>query len=381
MKPKLQLAFALAGTLPHLVDASAALPLSIQWMPPGRRNIIVRGKDGEPKEIEVNVDAAAAQRVQAMFVEMTKASTRGDGDLPYFDFNHDDEEASAHPTDFFWAGDDPATGGIHARLTWTDAGEAAIRGRRYRRFSPSFYRNEETGDIMGAPTNMGGLVNRAAFTTIQALWAKEVQNQPGGLPGKTETTNTNMKGLLVFLAKLGYVTAAEVDEATAMAQVQAKHNEISLKLTELETVKTKNGELQTQLTASNTKYDTLLATQAESAVTAAVTAGKIPAQNTELKAKWVENYKRDPQGTQSILDSLQASGALETVIQPGAGGGAVTTVAKGAEPEYLTKAKAWAKGAGFTGNQHDTVMAFFDANPAEYDKYRASNGLGKPQQS
>lgn len=92
----------------------------------------------------------------------------GEGDHPYFDFNHDDKEASAHPKAVRWAGDDPRQGGIRAQVDWTGAGKRAVLGRDFRRFSPSFYVDEK-GEITGIPVNAGGLVNRAAFRRISPV--------------------------------------------------------------------------------------------------------------------------------------------------------------------------------------------------------------------
>jgi hypothetical protein len=67
------------------------------------------------------------------------AAAEGREDRPFFDFNHEDREASAWPTEFYWAGDDPQTGGVRARLEWSDAGKRAVEGRTFRRFSPTFH--------------------------------------------------------------------------------------------------------------------------------------------------------------------------------------------------------------------------------------------------
>ena len=52
----------------------------------------------------------------------------------YFDFNHDEEEASAWPTSFRWV----ESKGIFADVEWSDQGKAAVTGKAYRYFSPAF---------------------------------------------------------------------------------------------------------------------------------------------------------------------------------------------------------------------------------------------------
>jgi hypothetical protein len=158
--------------LPGRVEPDQA-PDEIMFMPPGEHTITA-SRGGQPVTITVNVDEVAAQAVAAAHARYMEAVTRNEEDLPYTDFNHDDQEASGHPTAFRWAGSDPQFGGIRARMQWTSKGREAIIGRSYRRFSPSFY-VDAGGKISGAPVNFGGLVNRAAFTRIAPIIAKPVE--------------------------------------------------------------------------------------------------------------------------------------------------------------------------------------------------------------
>ena len=153
-----------------------SLPESIQWMPPGR-HAITAVKDGEPFEMEIEVNEALAHRVAAMLQQYRDKAARAEGDLPYFDFNHNDAEASAHPLQMYWAGDDPRHGGIRARLQWTGAGADAIQRRTFRRFSPEFLTDDDK-NVIGVGINMGGLVNRAAFRKIQPIWSRDAASGP-----------------------------------------------------------------------------------------------------------------------------------------------------------------------------------------------------------
>ncbi|MBA3960845.1 MAG: hypothetical protein H0X40_02955 [Chthoniobacterales bacterium] len=159
----------IALDLPGMADAGA-MPNDIQWAPPGSHSIHA-SRGGKPVELDVNVTPAGAQRVAEMHARYTAAADSGEGDRAYFDFNHDDKEASAHPKGFFWGGDDPQKGGIRANLDWTGAGKRAVLGRDFRRFSPSFYVDGK-GEIRGMPVNCGGLVNRAAFQRIAPIMSK-----------------------------------------------------------------------------------------------------------------------------------------------------------------------------------------------------------------
>ncbi len=132
------------------------LPADIQYMPPGRHTINAT-RNKQPVTVDITADENAATRLNAWLQ-----------DRPFFDFNHEDREAAAWPTEFYWAGDDPINGGIRAKVEWSGAGEDAIRKRTFRRFSPTFIPDSD-GRVIGSETNMGGLVNRAAFKTIQPL--------------------------------------------------------------------------------------------------------------------------------------------------------------------------------------------------------------------
>lgn len=152
-------------------SSGASLPADIMWMPAGRQEITATSPDGEPMKLSLEVTPQLAAVVARAFNQMKEEATAGRGPLPYFDLNHEDREASGHPTEFFWAGSDPKTGGIRARVMWTEAGAAAIRGRTFRAFSPSFH-VDDAGNFVGVSPNLGGMVNRPAFKSIQPIWAK-----------------------------------------------------------------------------------------------------------------------------------------------------------------------------------------------------------------
>lgn len=141
------------------------------YMPAGTHSI-TPSQNGRAVRVEVFVDASAAAALESQ-----RASLAAKGKKPYFDFNHEDREASFWPVQFFWK-DSPAPG-VYARGEWTDLGETGIKGKRWRQFSPVFHVDSVTATpsrIVShdyAKPNMGGLVNNAAFTDISPLWGKE----------------------------------------------------------------------------------------------------------------------------------------------------------------------------------------------------------------
>jgi phage I-like protein len=231
-----------------------------------------RADGKEPTEIELTIDEQTAADLEALRAELQAKADAGEGDAPYFDFNHSDGEASAWPKRIFWAGDDPMLGGVRAEVEWTAAGEAAVQGKTFRRFSPAFYAGN--GRITGAPTNMGGLVNRAAFTRIQPLFAKEPDPQPTPQP-ETNTMNE--------------------EEIAALQQENA-------------TLKSALEELQAKLGEMNKK-------EAEATVAMAAKEGRIGT-DPALQAKWVESILKDPSAKDLLLAMAPHAALTEKVIDP-----------------------------------------------------------------
>jgi len=320
------------------ISATDVLPNDIQWMPPGEHEG-VGSRGGKPHKFKFKIDSTQAARVQRDFLAIKAKADAGQEDRPYFDLNHDDREASAHPTEYFWGGDNPASGGIRAKVKWSGAGENAIKGKTYRRFSPTFFLNaggevsliHPSGDMA---VNQGGLVNRAAFKRIAPIWSKsaDADQDPAAQPTKTKTEDETMKSLLSVLAAQGLLKSADVDEGTAVTQVTAALTEraqaVSAKESELTTLKAKAADVEK-------KYNDLVDAHATSVVDAAITAGRLPGQNAELKAKWVGLIKADPTNASLLPDP---NPALATVIAKGKGAGdAANAAAKDGVHPFMAK--------------------------------------------
>lgn len=345
---KAQLAVSLPAT-----GGDGAAPTDIQWMPPGTHQItaLVNGKPGTRT---VGVTAKTAERAQAALAANLAAVEAGEEDRFYFDLNHADAEASAHPTQFYWAGDDPKTGGVRAKLEWTAAGKAAVEGKNYRRFSPSFYLEPNGTEVTGVPVNAGGLVNRAAFKKIQAVRAKADNTNP--------TENHTMNKLLLILASLGIIKKHDVDEDTAVSQVQAFAADNQTRLDE--GVKAK-----ADLTTLKTSHDSLVKAHATSVVEQAIAEGKIPGKDDKIKAGWIEQIVANP-ASETLLASLQPNPALKQIVQAKGGKTQVETLVDGTEHEFVVKAKAIQE-----ERKVSEVMARDLAaaeNPGLYDKWRES---------
>ena len=226
------------------------------------------------------------------------------GQKPYFDFNHDEAEASAWPTEFFWK--DGTNPGVYVRCEWSNPGRKAIVGKSYRCFSPAFQldrysdTDKSPARITRAPLCMGGLVNNPAFKTNRPIWARH-----------TDSMKRTPEELQAELDRL----TAEVETLTAAAKtaendavIQAKNKEIETlkaKLTtdHAEVVKAKDKELET----AHATIKAMRKEKADAAIEAAIARGILPAKPAEgsdgakITAKWRGLIEADSENIPLLL--------------------------------------------------------------------------------
>lgn len=267
--------------------------------PPGVHTVTpMRGDpDAKPESITLTIDESTATRLEAIRAEYQAKADAGEGDAPYFDFNHEDAEASFWPKRIFWGGDDPLLGGVRAEGESSKAGEEAIAGKIFRRFSPVFYAKD--GVITGAPVNMGGLVNRAAFERIQPFFARPA----GPSPAAPEPTDP------------------PTDPTPSMneEQIQALQDE--------------NAELKAKLDDQQKQLDDLTAAakaatekEAETTVELAAKEGRIGT-SEEIRGKWKASLIANPENKE-LLMALPVNPAFQEAFK-----------AKGADPANAAKAE------------------------------------------
>lgn len=312
------------------VETETSLPTDIQWMPPGQH--VIAATQGEaPVTQLVIVTEETAVRMETLLQELRAEAEAGAEDVPYFDFNHEDGEASARPLRFYWGGDDPLTGGVRVEVQWTEPGRTALLGKAYRRFSPSFF-VDVAGEVTGAPLNMGGLVNRAAFKTINPIVAG----------ANTNDSDANQeRGINMDPMRL----AAEL--AAAQKRIQELEQQLTLKAKE----------------------------QAKAVVDTAVRTGKLAPQNTALHAKWVEALTKNPELAET-LTGLATNHALVTIVPQGTVPvKAANASANGPEHEFVVKARQFAEQRKLMFTE--AVMHVAAKEPELYEAYRATLGEGK----
>lgn len=293
------------------LESTASSPSpELQYMPPGRHRIRA-SQGGKPLSVEVAVDAQTAVTLQTFLAAKLTAAAEGRDDRPFFDFNHEDREASAWPTEFYWAGDDPQGGGVRARLEWSDAGKRAVEGRTFRRFSPTFHL-DASGQITGSEINMGGLVNRAAFKRIAPLFAAEIEpsdsasvrpfnlNFPLRLAASLRGAGVDttpaakpMQTLLSTLRTLALIEASATEESDLVAQVTRS----------VASLKSEISNLQSSLATQARQ-------RAESVVDTAVRAGRLVAKDADSRSFWIDAVLRDEAKAVKALDALPVNPVL-----------------------------------------------------------------------
>lgn len=307
--------------LPIFCRESYALPDvasgEMMYMPGGLQQITpVRGglkknKDGTSPTITVMVDARGAAEL-----ERQRVALEARGKKPFFDFNHVDGEASYWPTSFFWK--DGPVPGIYCKGEWTATGEAKVKGKEWRQFSPVFHLDDKRAKPARivcrewAKPNMGGLVNDPAFHDILPLWARdaggaETETQPdqnmneeelAALRAKNKELETELSALK---AKEAELKAKNQTDALVASEIRAKEaekraNDATL---EVEALRAKS-KSQSDAIAARNKAD------AEAAVKRAVERGAIAAKDTGTQDALVAKAAEDP-GFVPVIDAMQGS--------------------------------------------------------------------------
>ncbi len=312
----LQPVYAFTVALP----AGKEAPADIQWMPPGSHTITAH-QEGKPVTLKVNVHEATAATMNGIVAQILAAG----GTKPYFDFNHADVEASGYPTGFFWGGNHPKTGGVRARVEWSEPGAKAVVGRAFQAFSPAFLVDAK-GEVVGAPKNMGGLVNEPAFRTIAPLLSRHaIAGQPTNMTEQEELAASK----------------------TALATATAELAKVNAKLAELqgnEVIKAKDAtitELNGKIIKLETAQQEALKVEAKAAVAEAAADGRIAPQDKDMIAHYEALYGANPIATKAILAKMAKNPALVKIIPGTTGEG--TGASASTEHDFVVKAKAFAK--------------------------------------
>lgn len=266
-------------------------------MPPGNHSITPMDElTGEGVDLSVNVNASILD-VLAQDADRIRAN----GHELYIDFNHNDDSGAAGWVEsFYWAGDDPLTGGIRANVKWSQDGVDALTGKKFKRFSPTFKTKE--GKITGlGSANVGGLTNRPAFTQNQAVVAKHKEKQ------KMEPDE---------IKQIAAAMAAELGQTVKAAEDDKKRED------ELDALKAENEELKKSIAAYKEKTakaeeeeEKRKDESAKSAVEKAIAAGTVAPKDDAKIAILTAAAKESPEAFEMLLSSkTQSTGPTQRIV-------------------------------------------------------------------
>jgi phage I-like protein len=257
-------------------------PGEIVYMPKGVWNISTQ--QGQ-KTVEVTADTAA--RLQASLNE------REQEPRPYAGFGHDEKgPASFLPKAFKW----DEQKGVVLEVDWTQAGKAAVEGRNYSYFSPSFMLSGR--QVAGLPSHgeVGSLVNNPAFRKIRRIAASH--------------ENTLMSTVANRLVELEVITAQEAegaDEELLVRAINGLHEE-------LKATQAANAQLKSEKLSLEAKVQAVAKSEAETVVQAAIAEGKIGIKDQTAIDFWTDQLLRSPDTAKKVLASLPKNEALTTIV-------------------------------------------------------------------
>lgn len=317
----------LARFSPIAFDSLASAPTEIMWMPGGIHEITAHQAD-EAVTVTVKVDRATAATMQQELAALKAESPQ----RPYFDFDHDGGRAAAWPIEFLWK--DSPKPGVYARVEWSAAGRNSVEGREYRAFSPSFYTDSKSpATVIGAPLDMGGLVNDPAFKQMLPLFAKSKEthmNKQQKLKLILAALAAAHTAHAALLAKSGADAAKPEEIQASNAGIQSKLAEAQKLQGEIEHEAETSSEIQAKLAAKESalavvqaRADALEAkakeraqADAKAAVDAAVARGAIAAQDAAAQTRWMSLIVADA-GNAALLAGIPGSVALGAPIVGG----------------------------------------------------------------
>jgi hypothetical protein len=339
----------------------------IQWMPPGPHEIVPT-VNGKPTPVTITVDQVLAQRMISDFGRLRSEYLAGAGDEPFIDFAHRNQDAAGHPTELYWAGSDPKTGGIRAKVTWTKAARAALEDKQFTRFSPQWAVDLKTGAPIGLSPNMGGLVNHAAFSTIQRVRA-------GAAGGRVDQTENEMTPEQIQAAVTAAMATAMAPLNTRLAAVEAAQAAGASASTTVATAAA-DPALVARIAALEAQTSGTQLANARRVVAGAVQAGRLAPQDQASASFWESSIMAQGAAAEAQLNALPVNPAFARLVQAGANGGGVSAAAAtaaGAESAEAFVAVCRAK-ATAGAPRSEAIAAAIKEAPKAYGAWRDADG-------
>jgi len=305
------------------VEAPLTAAGRFMFMPAGE-HIIQCSKGTATALVKVLVDESA---VAALNAQLADVAARKSPQRPYCDFNHDQDKASFWPSGFVWQPD-----GVYVEGEFSASGKAAVEGKDYRCFSPTFHTNAElpdkplqAGKALVAPPgkrgsdqvpakvinhpraglNFGGLVNEPAFEDMKPLFAKAAENAGAS----SDAVNQNQIETEQMKKTIAELQAAKNTLESQVNALQAKATKTEIETAQLGELQAKlhSAEQDVKIAGLEASEVARLTSDADAAVARAVKRGAVPAQDAALQAKWKTNCANNPDMI-VVLDAIQSEG-------------------------------------------------------------------------
>ena len=244
----------------------AGLSDDIMYIPEGNHEIEC-SVDGKAKAITVKMKPERGEAIAAMMNRDLKEKLESNV-RPIFDFDHNQKgPAAALPKRFYYE----QGRGLMVECEWTGSGKRARKDKDYSYFSPSFSRNSETGEPngLGEGGPLGALVNDPAFRNIERVAASKADLT------KQKTTK-KMSNELIQAGILTKVEAGKDDAQTVAAQ----------RVTELREKSDRCDAAEAKVIVLETEAKATKSATADSAVSDAVKAGRIPSKDEATQTFW-----------------------------------------------------------------------------------------------
>lgn len=260
--------------------------------------------DGKAGSIVSKVEASRGEFiVEALNKALAKRESNNV--RPIVDFDHmDTGPAAAIPKKFSYVEGE----GVMLEVDWTDAGNAAVKGRNYSYFSPVYNIHRDTGEPVGLPDSgpIGALVNDPAFRDIKRIAASKAAEP---IIHEMDTT---------ALIKAGLVTEAEAKTDKVADIVTANIQEIQAKAAKVEG-------LETQVSTLKASLAKVAETTADRTIDDAVKTGRIAAKDESVKGYWrsqlieASNDEEKLAQVSAALHAIPANDILKKEVEVKAG--------------------------------------------------------------
>lgn len=275
------------------IDLDGETPSEIVFMPKGDEITITPKVGGQPKKVQVNVNADVAELLQDNLAKRLSEPVR-----PVAGFDHKDGPASFFPKEFRW----DEERGVILEVDWTAAGKEAVEGRNYSYFSPTFYLSGKTVKGLPGSGEIGSMTNNPAFRVPTMKIAASAADE--------EIDETMANAIAEKLFELDVITAeqaSEADEAFVIKAITGIHEALALAHAANAQVSRENRELQA-------KVADIQKAEATTIVQAAVAEGKIPAKDQAAIDFWTAQLTASPETAKKVLAGMPVNPLLQRVI-------------------------------------------------------------------